>query len=59
LSTSGNYLTFMGYVARVVYSTRGSGGNGVNAGYFVDTAGGACPNGTGLPVAGAQLPTGQ
>jgi hypothetical protein len=41
----------------VVYYTKGSGGNGVDTVYFVDTTGGACPNGTGLPAAGAQLPT--
>jgi len=41
----------------VLYYTKGSGGNGVNTVYFVDTTGTACPNGTGLPVAGAALPT--
>jgi hypothetical protein len=41
----------------VVYFTKGSGGNGVNTVYFVDTTGNACPNGTGLPEPGAQLPT--
>ena len=41
----------------VLYYTKGSGGNGVNTVYFVDTAGTACPNGVGLPVAGAKLPT--
>ncbi len=41
----------------VVYYTKGSGGNGVNTVYFVDTTGTACPNGVGLPVAGAKLPT--
>jgi hypothetical protein len=40
----------------VVYFTKGSGGNGVNTVYFVDTTGTACPNGTGLPAAGAKLP---
>jgi len=40
----------------VLYYTKGSGGNGVNTVYFVDTVGGACPNGTGLPIAGAPLP---
>lgn len=43
----------------VVYYTKGSGGNGVNTVYFVDTTGTACPNGTGLPVPGAKLPTSQ
>lgn len=41
----------------VVYVTKGSGGNGVNTVYFVDTTGKACPNGVGVPVAGAPLPT--
>jgi hypothetical protein len=41
----------------VVYYTKGSGGNGVNTVYFIDTTGSACPNGVGLPVAGASLPT--
>ena len=36
----------------VLYYTKGSGGNGVNTVYFVDTTGTACPNGVGLPVAG-------
>ena len=41
----------------VLYYTKGSGGNGVNTVYFVDTTGKACPNGVGLPAAGAKLPT--
>ena len=41
----------------VLYYTKGSGGNGVNTVYFVDTTGKACPNGAGLPQAGASLPT--
>ena len=41
----------------VLYYTKGSGGNGVNTVYFVDTTGKACPNGVGLPVAGAPLPS--
>jgi hypothetical protein len=41
----------------VLYYTKGSGGNGVNTVYFLDTTGTACPNGVGLPVPGAQLPT--
>jgi hypothetical protein len=42
----------------VLYVTKGSGGNGVNTVYFVDTTGTACPTtGVGLPVAGAPLPT--
>ena len=41
----------------VLYFTKGSGSNGVNTVYFVDTVGGACPSGVGLPIAGATLPT--
>jgi hypothetical protein len=41
----------------VLYYTKGSGGNGVNTVYFVDTTGSACPKGVGLPAPGAQLPT--
>jgi hypothetical protein len=42
----------------VVYLTKGSGSNGVNTVYFIDTTGKACPSGgTGLPVPGAKLPT--
>ena len=47
----------------VVYTTKGSGGNGVNTVYFVDTSGVdangkplACPNGNGVPAEGASLP---
>jgi hypothetical protein len=48
----------------VVYTTKGSGGNGVNTVYFIDTTGFdatgkplACPSGVGLPGANATLPT--
>jgi hypothetical protein len=43
----------------VVYYTKGSGGNGVDSVYFVDTTGTACSHAdaVGLPVPGAQLPT--
>jgi hypothetical protein len=42
----------------VIYATKGSGGNGVNTVYFIDTTGKACPTGgVGLPQAGATLPT--
>jgi hypothetical protein len=40
----------------VVYFTKGSGSNGVNTVYFVDTTGTACPKGVGIPAAGAALP---
>jgi hypothetical protein len=48
----------------VIYVTKGSGGNGINTVYFIDTTGFdangkplACPNGVGLPGANAALPT--
>lgn len=40
----------------VVYYTKGSGSNGVNTVYFVDTTGTACPKGVGVPAVGAPLP---
>ncbi len=40
----------------VVYLTKGSGSNGVNTVYFIDTTGHACPDGVGLPQPGAALP---
>ena len=41
----------------VLYYTKGSGGNGVDTVYFVDTTGTACPHGVGVPAVGAKLPT--
>jgi hypothetical protein len=41
----------------VIYYTKGSGSNGVNTVYFLDTTGTACPHGTGLPSPSATLPT--
>jgi hypothetical protein len=43
----------------VLYYTKGSGGNGVNTVYFVDTTGTVCTdsNGVGLPAPGAPLPS--
>ncbi len=42
----------------VVYYTKGSGSNGVNTVYFIDTTGKACPTGgVGLPQPNAPLPT--
>ena len=41
----------------VVYFSKGSGGNGVNTVYFIDTTGSACPSGVGLPASSANLPT--
>ena len=43
----------------VVYYTKGSGSNGVNTVYFVDTTGKACPSGVGIPSSSATLPTDQ
>jgi hypothetical protein len=42
----------------VLYTTKGSGSNGVNTVYFVDPTGTVCTNtkGVGLPAAGATLP---
>jgi hypothetical protein len=40
----------------VLYFTKGSGSNGVNTVYFVDTTGTACPKGVGVPAVGAPLP---
>jgi hypothetical protein len=40
----------------VLYFTKGSGSNGVNTVYFLDTTGSACPTGVGLPAPGAKLP---
>ena len=46
----------------VLYYTKGSGGNGIDTVYFLDTTGKACPStsatpGVGLPQPGATLPT--
>jgi hypothetical protein len=51
-------LTTFGHV---VYLSKGSGGNGINTVYFVDTTGQACPSvsatpGIGLPLSGVGLP---
>ena len=45
----------------VLYYTKGSGGNGVNSVYFVDTTGSVCndSNGIGLPMPGASLLAGE
>jgi hypothetical protein len=47
----------------VIYVTKGSGSNGVNTVYFIDTTGNAangnpkqCPSGSGVPAANATLP---
>jgi len=43
----------------VIYVTKGSGSNGINTVYFIDTTGSICTatNGVGLPSASAALPT--
>jgi hypothetical protein len=48
----------------VIYVTKGSGSNGINTVYFIDTSGFdaigkplACPSGVGVPSASASLPT--
>ena len=46
----------------VVYTTKGSGSNGINTVYFIDTTGQACPStsatpGVGIPESFATLPT--
>jgi hypothetical protein len=47
----------------VIYVTKGSGSNGVNTVYFIDTSGSAngkpaaCPTGSGVPSPSATLPT--
>lgn len=41
----------------VVYYTKGSGSNGINTVYFVDTTNSACPAGVGVPAPDAVLPT--
>lgn len=41
----------------VLYYSKGSGSNGVNTVYFLDTTGAACPSGVGLPSPNATLPT--
>jgi hypothetical protein len=41
----------------VLYYSKGSGSNGIDTVYFVDSTGKACPAGVGVPQAGATLPT--
>jgi hypothetical protein len=40
----------------VLYYSKGSGSNGVNTVYFLDTTGSACPGGVGVPAAHPSLP---
>jgi hypothetical protein len=55
---AGKDMNFRGLTEfdNVVYYTKGSGSNGVNTVYFVDTTGKACSNGVGVPAAGAPAP---
>jgi hypothetical protein len=41
----------------VLYFTKGSGGNGANTVYYVNTSDTPCTNGVGIPAANATLPT--
>jgi hypothetical protein len=41
----------------IVYETKGSGSNGIDTVYYVNTSGIPCQNGQGLPVQGQPLPT--
>ncbi len=56
LGKDDNYrgLTLFG---NVLYYSKGSGSNGVNTVYFLDTTGAACPNGVGVPAAHPSLPS--
>jgi hypothetical protein len=61
-STKDNNYRAIAIHDNVVYYTKGSGGNGINTVYFVDTTGKACPStsatpGVGLPQPGAPLPS--
>jgi hypothetical protein len=62
----GKDTNFRGLTAfnNVLYTTKGSGGNGINTVYFIDTSGFdssgrplACPKGVGIPSPSASLPT--
>ena len=41
----------------VIYFTKGSGSNGVDTVYYLDTAGGTCSSGSGVPSSSATLPS--
>jgi hypothetical protein len=61
-SAKDNNYRGMALYNNVLYYAKGSGKNGVDTVYFVDTTGKACPStsatpGVGLPQAGAALPT--
>jgi hypothetical protein len=57
-SKAGKDTNFRGLTIynNVLYYTKGSGSNGVNTVYYVDTTG-SCKNGVGIPSANATLPT--
>jgi hypothetical protein len=56
-STKDNNFRGLTISHNVVYFTKGSGSNGVNTVYYLDTAGNTCPSGTGIPSSSATLPT--
>ena len=56
-STKDNNFRGLAVYNNVVYFTKGSGSNGVNTVYYLDTTGGTCPAGTGVPSSSASLPT--
>jgi hypothetical protein len=56
-STKDNNFRGLTISNNVVYYTKGSGSNGVNTVYYLDTTGGTCPAGTGVPSSSATLPT--
>jgi hypothetical protein len=41
----------------VIFFTKGSGSNGVDTVYYLDTTGGTCPAGSGVPSSSATLPS--
>jgi hypothetical protein len=60
-SAKDNNFRGLTVAGNVVYMTKGSGGNGIDTVYFLDTSGTACPTttaggGVGIPAPGASLP---
>jgi hypothetical protein len=56
-STKDNNYRGLTVYNNIVYFTKGSGSNGVNTVYYLDTSGGTCPSGSGIPSSSASLPT--
>ena len=56
-STKDNNFRGLTVNNNVLYYSKGSGSNGVNTVYYLDTAGGTCPSGTGVPSSSATLPS--